>query len=610
VNTLVINSGSSSIKMALFDSQSFQRLHDVRINGIGEAMGNLCTDGRTVGINVQTHADALQILLDTLESSGRDLSSIIAVGHRVLHGGESLVDATVITETIEMQIDAMSDLAPLHNPACLAGIRAARIALAHCPHVAVFDTAFHATLPARAKLYALSNEITTAHNIRRFGFHGISHEYVSHAAAAALGVNLRNLRIISCHLGNGCSIAAVENGRSVETSMGMTPLEGLVMGSRCGDIDPGILVKLLRDPEMDADGLDSVLNRRSGLLGMTGTNNMRDIEQRAAEGDEACRRAIHVFTHRVRKYVGAYAAVMGGTDAIVFTGGIGEHSAFVRHRIAQRFDYLGASLDEDRNRDAAPKDGDRVIDISAASSRVKILIVATDEEAAIAKSVGKVVRADPMIEKEPRIPIAVSARHVHLTEESIEELFGADYTLTPKHPLSQPGQFASNETVSLVGPRNRIDGVCILGPARNKNQVEISRSDEFFLGIDAPVRASGDTANTPGIRLEGTVGSLTLENGVICALRHIHMHQDDAKRLCVRDGDLVNVAVDSNGRDLTFGDVLIRVSETFRLEMHIDTDEANAAGLKPRDVGTLSPLHDHAKVVDISKNPNINSKMS
>lgn len=600
MTTLVINCGSSSVKAALFEAKSRKRLLDVRVSGVGEIQGEICIGHNADAMTVPTHSDALQMILNALNTSGWVLSEISAVGHRVLHGGEALVDPTVITEEVEATIESMFALAPLHNPACLAGIRAARTALAHCPHIAVFDTAFHATLPTRAKLYALSDEITSAHDVRRFGFHGISHEYVSHAAAAALGADFRNLRVISCHLGNGCSITAVENGRSVETSMGMTPLEGLVMGSRCGDVDPGILIHLLRDPEMTADGLDTLLNRHSGLLGMTGTNNMREIEQRAAEGDDACRRAIQVFTHRARKYVGAYAAVMGGVDAIVFTGGIGEHSAFVRHRIAQRFDYLGANLDEDRNRDATPSGSERVIDISAATSRVKLLVVATDEEVAIAESVEKVLSPGPVIASSPRIPVAVSARHVHLAEDTIAALFGADYTLTPEQPLSQPGQFASKETVSLVGPRNRIDGVRILGPARNKNQVEISRSDEFFLGVDAPVRASGDTENTPGITLEGTVGSVTLEKGVICALRHIHMHPNDAERLRVCDGDLVDVAVDGNGRDLTFGDVLIRVNENFRLEMHIDTDEANAAGLRPHDVGTLAPLHDHAQVVDIS----------
>ena len=204
----------------------------------------------------------------------------------------------------------------------------------------------------------------------------------------------------------------------------------------------------------------------------------------------------------------------------------------------------------------------------------------------------------PQINNQPIIPIAVSARHVHLTETTIQSLFGDGYKLTPEFPLSQPGQFAAKETVNLIGPKKRIDGVRILGPARSKNQVEISRSDEFYLGVDAPIRASGDTDNTPGITLEGSNGAETISTGVICALRHIHMHPDDAQNFHVNDGDLVNVNVNSNGRDLTFGDVLIRVSDKFQLEMHIDTDEANAAGLKSKDVGTLMQLKDNAQLVN------------
>lgn len=601
---LVFNSGSSSIKAALFErqsghSQTHKRLLDIRISGIGEEQGKARVDNEEATLNVPDYSHAINHILKALTKSSYDTSAISAVGHRVIHGGETFVSPTIITDKVEATIDAMRVLAPLHNPACLAGIRAARSVLAHCQHIAIFDTAFHATLPVRAKLYALSDTLTSKYGIRRFGFHGISHEYVSQLTATALGSTLQHLRIITCHLGNGCSVAAIENGRSVETSMGMTPLEGLVMGSRSGDIDAGILIQLMRDEIKSADEMETLLNRHSGLYGMTDTNNMQEIEKRAADGDESCRRAIHVFTHRARKYVGAYTAVMGGVDAIVFTGGIGENSAFIRHRIAQRFDYLGASLDEDRNRDAKLNNNNkRMIEISTDTSRVKLMVIATDEEVAIAQSVEKLITPIKPIINQPNIPIAVSARHVHLTETTIQTLFGEGYTLTYEFPLSQPGQFAAKETVNLIGPKNRIDGVRILGPARSKNQVEISRSDEFHLGVDAPVRASGDVENTPGMTLEGTIGSETLSNGVICALRHIHMHPSDAKKFHINHGDLVNVNVNSGGRDLTFGDVLVRVDENFRLEMHIDTDEANAADLKSKDVGTLMPLKGNARLVD------------
>lgn len=529
----------------------------------------------------------------TLIAQGYTQSDIVGVGHRVIHGGDRFVAPTVINEDVEESIEATIELAPLHNPDCLAGIIAARKHFQHCPHIAVFDTAFHATLPIAAKLYALPETVSAKHNLRRFGFHGISHEYVTDATADCLQTPITELRIISCHLGNGCSIAAVEGGRSVETSMGMTPLEGLVMGKRCGDIDAGVVLKLLHDCNGSVEQLDNLLNRESGLLGMTGTNDMRIIEQRAQDGDQSCRNAIQLFSHRVRKYLGAYAAVMGGVDAITFTGGIGENSALIRHRVLRGFDFLGAKLDEDRNQDAEVNELSPIVDVSDSRSRVKLLVIATDEEAAIAAAMQEVIQDSKDNHLKRPIPVAVSARHVHLTEETIAKLFGPNYSLTIDHPLSQPGQYAAQETVSLVGPLKQIDDVRIIGPSRSKNQVEISRSDEFALGLDAPIRQSGNTEHTPGIKLLGSVGEVALENGVICAQRHIHMHPDDAKRYDVQDGDFVDVEISGSPRDLTFGDVLIRVSDRYKLEMHIDTDEANAAELIPHDTAIKAKIVNH-----------------
>lgn len=598
----VINSGSSSIKTALFNNHSLERLIDIRVNDIGGINTVLNIEKKVSIVSAVNHSQALTLIFDALLECGYDFSEITAVGHRVLHGGEKLVDPIVINDDVEQVIESMNHLAPLHNPACLAGIRAARKVLEQCPHVAVFDTGFHSTLPTRAKIYALSNEVSSTYQMRKFGFHGISHEYVSEITAKVMKTSIKQLRIISCHLGNGCSMAAVESGRSVETSMGMTPLEGLVMGTRCGDLDPGIAIELLRDRVADADELDTLLNQQSGLLGMTGTNDMSVIQQRAAEGDEPCRRAIQVFTHRARKYIGAYTAAMGGVDAIVFTGGIGENSALIRHRIVQRFDYLGAALDEDRNREAKVKTASPVVEISTSASKVKLFVVATDEERAIASSLVKALQNPPVLSSLPPIPLAVSARHIHLTEETIQALFGPGYLLTHNHSLSQPGQFASQETVTLVGPHNRIDGVRVLGPARANNQIEISRSDEFVLGIDAPIRASGDTDNTPGITLIGPAGQITLHQGVICALRHIHMHPDDANQFNLKDGDLVDVAIESDNR-VTFGGVLVRVNKYFRLEMHIDTDEAYAAGFllnsDSLNIATLIKTDQHAHIIGL-----------
>lgn len=566
---LVLNCGSSSIKADVLDPTTGRR-------HVRERVERIATD----------HAAALAELLPSMLERA-PAGCVDAVGHRVVHGGDRFVRPTVINGSVEQAIEALIPLAPLHNPANLAGIRAARELLPDVPHVAVFDTAFHGTLPSRAKAYALPVELAEAHGIRRYGFHGPSHAWVARQAALHLGEPAAALRIVTCHLGNGCSVAAVEYGRSVETSMGMTPVEGLVMGTRSGDVDPGVLIALLRsvDAELSVDRLDDLLQRESGLAGLSGRgNDMRDIERGAAEGDERCRLALHVFCHRVRKYVGAYAAVMGGVDAIVFTAGIGQNSALVRHRVAQRLQFLGAHLDEDANRDARVdalgQGGPPVVEISPPHGRCRLLVVATDEERAIATEVQALLDLDvgrPAVKERPAIPVAVSARHVHLTQEHVEALFGEGATLTVDKEISQPGQFAAVQRVALVGPKGRIERVRVIGPVRSRTQVEIARTDEFALGLDAPIRGSGSLDNTPGIRLEGDAGAVTLTEGVICSQRHIHMTPDDAEAFGVAHKEIVEVGLESDGRDLVFGDVLVRVSPKYRLELHLDTDEGNAA---------------------------------
>jgi acetate kinase len=288
---------------------------------------------------------------------------------------------------------------------------------------------------------------------------------------------------------------------------------------------------------------------------------------------------------------------MGGVDAIVFTGGIGQNSALIRHRVAQRLEFLGARLSEDRNRDATVSPDAPVAEISSPRSRTAILVVQTDEEHAIAQSVVKLVREQDRLPGAMIIPIAISARHIHLTQEAVEALFGAGHQLTHYRDISQPGQYACAEKVNVIGPRRTIKGVRILGPTRPACQVEISRTDEFTLGIDAPIRNSGDVARSPGITLEGPAGLLHLKEGVICARRHIHMTPEDAVQFRVKDRDVVEVGVDSPGRDLTFGDVLVRVSSKYKLEMHIDTDEANAAEIRPGVQGVLVPTNGTARLL-------------
>jgi len=562
MNVLVLNCGSSSIKYQVVHTDDGSVLARGAVERIGEPGGEH-TD----------HGSGLERVLS--DAAGHRID---AVGHRVVHGGADFHDARRLDDEVIAAIKACVPLAPLHNPANLAGIAAARAALPAVPQVAVFDTAFHARLPRRARLYAIDHEIAERYGVRRYGFHGTSHAWVAARAAQHLEVKPTRLRLITCHLGSGASICAVEGGKSTETSMGMTPLEGLVMGTRSGDIDPGVVLQLVR--ELGVDAVDTLLNRKSGLKGLSGrANDLRDIEHAADDGDERARAAIAVFAHRVRKYIGAYAAAMGGVDAIVMTAGIGENSPAMRRRILQRFEYLGLVLDAERNRAASVEHARPVVDISADHSRVRALVIATNEELAIARETARIVGGAKQVHRPGPIPVAISARHVHLDRRSMDVLFGKGSNLSVLKPISQPGQFASDQTVTVVGPRNRIEGVRVLGPLRSATQVEVSRTDEFKLGVDAPIRDSGHVQGSAPITLVGPAGTLKLEHGLICARRHIHMTPDDARVYGVHDGDEVEVAITGGPRDLVFGDVLVRVKPSYRLEMHIDTDEANAAEL-------------------------------
>lgn len=597
MHILVVNCGSSSVKVAVVLAQNGQTVSSARVERIGAESGaRTLVDGEEMeAAEMPSVRDALRTIVPIVLARPEGGVTISGVGHRVVHGGARFSAPTRIDSAVRTRIQELSSLAPLHNPSNLEGIDVAMELLPNVPHVAVFDTAFHASMPRRAKTYALPTALAEAHKIQRYGFHGTSHEYVAGLAADTLSVDLRELRLITCHLGNGASVCAIENGRSVETSMGMTPLEGLVMGSRSGDIDPGILLHLMREESWSVQQADDVLNRQSGLTGLSGVGrDMRDIEAGAADGDDACRMAIQVFSHRLRKYIGAYAAVMGGVDAIVFTGGMGQNSALIRHRVAQRLEFLGAQVDEDLNRDVRVDREQPVQIFSKAMSRVTLMAIATDEQAAIARHTAQLVAEKDKIDTVKTIPIAVSARHIHLTEEAVQQLYGQGYTLTPRNPLSQPGQYACEETLDVIGPKRTIERVRVLGPTRPKNQVEVSRTDEFFLGIDAPVRRSGDVSNTPGITLRGPKGTLQIPEGVICAWRHIHMRPEDAEAFGVNHGDYVEVAIQSGPRELIFGDVLIRVSKKYALEMHIDTDEANAAEINSGAAGVLVPTEGRA----------------
>ena len=369
----VVNSGSSSIKYQLVDVET----EEVALSGLIERIGE-------PGSSVADHEDGMRQVLDRLGLA----EQIVAVGHRVVHGGSIFDRATLVTAEVEGQIDELSALAPLHNPANLQGIRAARKALPHVPHVAVFDTAFHQTLPAAAYTYAIDAELAEKHRVRRYGFHGTSHKYVSEQAAIFLDRPLYELKTIVLHLGNGASVAAIDGGVSVETSMGMTPLEGLVMGTRSGDVDPAVLIHLHRQAGLDFDELDTLLNRRSGLLGLTGSGDMRDVQDAASRGDSTAEAALAVYRHRVRRYIGAYIAHLGGLDALVFTAGVGENNVLLRRRTLAGLEFLGIAIDQDRNELVSKK----ARFISPDGSPVAVLVIPTNEELEIARQVEALVR--------------------------------------------------------------------------------------------------------------------------------------------------------------------------------------------------------------------------
>ena len=388
---LVLNCGSSSLKYQLIDMENEAVLCIGLVERIG-IEGSILTqkkdgvEGKYVKEQpMKDHQDAIQLVLegvlDPTYGGVKDMNEINAVGHRVVHGGEKFASSVVITDEVEEAIRKCSELAPLHNPANLMGIDAIKAIIPGVPNVAVFDTAFHQTMPASSYLYGLPYRLYTEYGVRRYGFHGTSHKYVSQRAAAMLGKDIADLKIITCHLGNGASIAAVDGGKVVDTSMGLTPLEGLIMGTRCGDIDPAIIPFIMKKENLDADGVDKLMNKESGVYGMTGiSSDFRDICDAAAEGNQQAIDALDAYHKRVKKYIGSYAAEMNGVDAIVFTAGLGENGIDDRLAIASNLEVLGVKMDAEANKVR----GKETV-ISAADSKVKVLLVPTNEELMIAR---------------------------------------------------------------------------------------------------------------------------------------------------------------------------------------------------------------------------------
>lgn len=382
---LVINSGSSSIKYQLVDPDSGQAISSGLVEKIGEKTGHIKHEFQgevhEESTPIPDHAFGLKRVLALFNEVGPHLNEyhVVAVGHRVVQGGDYFDGPVIIDDHVRTVIESLCPLAPLHNPAHLLGIDVARKLLPDIPHVAVFDTAFFQHLPAAAATYAINSEVAQKFAIRRYGAHGTSHQYVSQRAAEILGRN--DLKIITCHLGNGASIAAVEGGKAVDTSMGLTPLEGLVMGTRTGDIDSAVVFHLVRNAGMSIDEVDTLFNKQSGLKGLAGVNDMREVRRLADEGNEDAQLALKVYEHRLIKYIGSYIVVMGGIDAIVFTAGTGENDARIRQEVINRLGYRGIKLDPEKNQSS--ERGERII--SSDDSTATVLVIPTNEELAIAR---------------------------------------------------------------------------------------------------------------------------------------------------------------------------------------------------------------------------------
>jgi acetate kinase len=397
MKVLVINCGSSSLKYQLIDMSNEGILAKGLVERIG-IEGSILTqkvEGRqnfVIQQPMKDHKDAIKLVLDALIDAANgvigSMDEISAVGHRVVHGGEKYSSSVIINDEVMAALDECVKLAPLHNPPNIIGINACKTLMPNTPMVAVFDTAFHQTMPEHSYIYALPYELYTEYRIRRYGFHGTSHKYVSQVVAETMGKNIKDIKIITCHLGNGASIAAVKNGAVVDTSMGFTPLEGLVMGTRCGDIDPAIVTFLMDEMNLSFKEVNDLLNKKSGILGVSGvSSDFRDVEDAANDGNKRADLALRIFYYKVRQYIGAYAAAMGGVDCVVFTAGLGENSAETREAVCEGLEFLGININKEKN-----KVRGKLTEISMPDSKVKVFLIPTNEELMIARDTKELIK--------------------------------------------------------------------------------------------------------------------------------------------------------------------------------------------------------------------------
>lgn len=407
---LAINAGSSSLKFQLLDmpAEHLVTKGSVERIGLSDSIFTISVNGEKQQevSSISDHEVAVRILLDKLTELKivRSLKEIEGIGHRVVHGGETFADSALVTDDVIKKIEDLSDLAPLHNPANLVGIRAFREVLPNVPEVVVFDTAFHQSMGNESYLYSLPYDYYRKFGIRKYGFHGTSHKYVAFRAAELLGHPIEQLRLISCHLGNGASITAVQGGKSVDTSMGFTPLAGLTMGTRSGDIDPALIPYIMDKTGMNATEVVNVLNKKSGLLGLSGfSSDLRDIEKEARRGNKRAKLAIEVFVERIQKYIGSYAAKMSGVDAIIFTAGIGEHSSMVRARVLKGLQFMGIDWDSEQN-----KINGKEVYLSRPNSPIKVLVIPTNEEVMIARDTVRLSRRHHVLLDEADVNVRAS----------------------------------------------------------------------------------------------------------------------------------------------------------------------------------------------------------
>jgi len=397
MKVLVLNCGSSSLKYQLInmENEEVQAIGIVERIGIGDSFVKHEAIGKAKVIieeEMANHKKAIKLVLEALvhpeHGAIKSMDEIAAVGHRVVHGGEKFTSSIIITQEVKDALEACSELAPLHNPPNLMGINACEQILPNVPMVAVFDTAFHQTMPKASYIYALPYEFYEKYGIRRYGFHGTSHKFVSDRAAKMLGKPLSELKLVSCHLGNGASVTAIDGGKSLDTTMGFTPLEGLVMGTRCGDIDPAIVTYIMEKEKLNIDQLNDLVNKKSGVLGISGvSSDFRDIEGAAEEGNERAQLALDVYYQKVKRYIGAFAAEMGGIDAVVFTAGLGENSALARKEICSGLEFLGIKIDDARNNVRGKE-----TDVTTDDSTTKVLLIPTNEELTIARDTVALVK--------------------------------------------------------------------------------------------------------------------------------------------------------------------------------------------------------------------------